>query len=118
VHHQRPADAVYLVVEQKDEVFHGSHHELVRAERFDWRQLTPMEQLVPRGQQELQQLAQQVLGRLAQQAPEQLVLEQLALEQLAQQAPERRARREFQQLAQQLLRQLERAHRHPCRLPS
>jgi len=79
-----------------------------------------------REQQELQQLAQQVLGRLARQAPEQLVLEQLALEplaleRLAQQVLERRARREFQQqaqLAQQLLQQQERVHLHPCRLPS
>ena len=78
MHHQRPADAVYLVVEQKDEVFHGSHHELVRAERFDWRQLTPMEQLVPRGQQELQQLAfARLVQQVSQPVPEQLALGRL-----------------------------------------
>jgi len=59
VRHQQPEDAVCQVVVQRGEEFRESHHALVRAERFGWKQLILMGQLVPRGPrpQQEQQLA-------------------------------------------------------------
>ena len=127
VRHHRPEGAACQVVVQRGVVLREWHHALVRAERFGWKQLILMWQLVPRGlrpQQEQQLAFQPVMFErpVKFERPERgLVFRRLAQRELQQR--ERLARRELQQqeqLAQQLRRQqaLERVQLHPYRLPS